>query len=74
MLVPGYVESEQVGKIAQYIAALNPQIPYTLLAFAPHFRMDDLPYTPASLAHQAESAARAAGLTRVRVGNKHLLG
>jgi pyruvate formate lyase activating enzyme len=74
LLVPGYVESDQVAKIAQYIAALNPQIPYTLLAFAPHFRMDDLPYTLASLAHQAESAARAAGLTRVRVGNKHLLG
>jgi len=73
LLVPGYVESDQVGKIAQFIAALNPQIPYTLLAFAPHFRMNDLPFVPTNLAHQAESAARAAGLTKVRIGNEHLL-
>jgi pyruvate formate lyase activating enzyme len=74
LLVPGYVETDQVGKIAQFIAALDPQIPYALLAFAPHFHMDELPCTSVRHAREAEAAARAAGLAKVRIGNRHLLG
>ena len=37
LFVPGYVDAEQVGKIARFIAALNPRIPYALFAFAPNF-------------------------------------
>ena len=74
LLVPGYVEPDQVGKIARFIAAIDPDTPYALLAFAPHFCMGDLPYTSASHAREAEAAARAAGLTNVRIGNRHLLG
>lgn len=74
LLVPGYVDPEQVGKMARFIASLNPKIPYALLAFAPRFRMEDLPCTSLRHAEQAEAAARAAGLVNVRVGNRHLLG
>jgi pyruvate formate lyase activating enzyme len=74
LLVPGYVDAHQVGKIARYIASIDPDIPYALLAFAPHFFMDDLPHTSAAQAAAAEEAARDAGLARVRVGNRHLLG
>lgn len=74
LLVPGYVDAEQVGKLAQFIAALDPHIPYALLAFAPHFYMADLPCTSARHAQEAQAAARAAGLLHVRVGNRHLLG
>lgn len=73
LLVPGYVNSAQVGKMARFIASLNPRIPYSLLAFAPQFRMEDLPSTSLRHAAQAEAEARAAGLVNVRVGNKHLL-
>jgi pyruvate formate lyase activating enzyme len=73
LLVPGYVDQDQVKKIAQFIASLNPKIPYTLLAFAPHFYMSDLPCTSASEAQEAAVTARAAGLCHVRVGNQHLL-
>ncbi len=73
LLVPGYVDSVQVGKLARFIASLNPKIPYALLAFAPHFRMRDLPPTSLRHAEEAEAAARAAGLANVRVGNRHLL-
>jgi pyruvate formate lyase activating enzyme len=73
LLVPGYVEADQVAKIARFIASLDPATPYALLAFAPNFRMGDLPCTPARQAREAEAAARAAGLTRVRIGNRHLL-
>ena len=74
LLVPGYVDAEQVGLIAEFIAAINPQIPYALLAFAPNFYMTDLPFTSAQDAREAEEAARTAGLSNVRVGNRHLLG
>jgi pyruvate formate lyase activating enzyme len=74
LLVPGYVDAEQVRKIARFIAGLNPRIPYALLAFAPNFYMSDLPCTSTLQAQQAETAARSAGLVNVRVGNRHLLG
>jgi pyruvate formate lyase activating enzyme len=73
LLVPGYVDVSEVGCIARFIADLNPDIPYALLAFAPNFFMPDLPPTSVRHAQEAEAAARAAGLTRVRVGNRHLL-
>ncbi|UCG28411.1 MAG: radical SAM protein, partial [Bacteroidales bacterium] len=73
LLVPGYIDRDQVYKIAGFIASLNPEIPYSLLAFAPQFYMSDLPYTSARHAREAEAAAYEAGLSNVRIGNKHLL-
>jgi len=73
LLVPGYVEPDQVAKIAGFIASIDPDIPYALLAFAPQFHMSDLPYTSRSHAQDAAAAARAAGLSNVRIGNRHLL-
>jgi pyruvate formate lyase activating enzyme len=73
LLVPGYLEADEVGRIARFIASINPDIPYALLAFAPHFYMSDLPCTSSRQAREAEAAARQAGLTNVRLGNRHLL-
>ncbi len=73
LLVPGYVDAEEVEHIARFIANLSPDVPYALLAFAPHFYMSDLPPTSARHAREAEAAARAAGLTNVRIGNRRLL-
>ena len=73
LLVPGYVDPEEVGHIARFIAGLNPAIPYVLLGFAPHFLFPDLPCTSVRHADEAEAAARAAGLRTVRIGNRHLL-
>jgi pyruvate formate lyase activating enzyme len=73
LLVPGYVEAEQVSKVAGFIASVHPEIPYSLLAFAPNFHMSDLPCTSRRQAEEAEGAARSAGLLNVRVGNRHLL-
>ena len=72
LLVPGYVDAVEVGRIAQFIAGLNPSIPYALLAFAPHFYMADLPRTSARHAEEAAFAARSAGLRNVRIANRHL--
>ena len=73
LLVPGYVTPDQVGRIARFIADINPHIPYALLGFAPNFYVPDLPCTSVSHAEAAEAAARDAGLTNVRIGNRHLL-
>jgi pyruvate formate lyase activating enzyme len=74
LLVPGYVDAQEVGAIASFIASLDPAIPYSLLAFQPQFQMTDLPTTSRAHAERCEAAARAAGLQRVAIGNRHLLG
>ncbi len=73
LLVPGYVDEEEVRRIAAFIADIEPTIPYSLLGFYPHFVMDDLPTTSRSHAERCLKAAEDEGLTRVRIGNKHLL-
>ena len=73
LLVPGYVDAQEVGHIAHTIAGINPAIPYVLLGFAPHFLFPDLPRTSVRHAEEAQAAARAAGLRTVRIGNRHLL-
>lgn len=74
LLIPGYVDESEVAKIANFIASLDPKIPYSLLGFYPHFYMHDLPTTSRSHAQDALRAAQAQGLKKVRIGNIHLLG
>jgi len=73
LLVPGYIDAQEVGKLAAFIASLDPTIPYSLLGFHPHFYLHDLPCTSLRHALEAEEAARAAGLVNVHIGNRHLL-
>jgi pyruvate formate lyase activating enzyme len=73
LMVPGYVDAEEVGKIARFLAERSPGIPYSLLAFAPQFVMRDLTTTSRAQAGRCRQAALEAGLTRVRIGNQHLL-
>lgn len=73
LLVPGYIDWEEVRGIANFIASLNKDIPYALLAFYPCFQMEDLPTTSRKHAYRCLQIAKEAGLTRVRLGNIHLL-
>lgn len=73
LLVPGYVNAEEVGRIAEFIASIDPRIPYTLLAFHPQYVMNDLPTTRRKHAMECLETAREAGLEQVRIGNVHLL-
>ncbi len=72
LLVPGYVDEEEVFHIAKFISSLNPEIPYALLAFHPSFYLG-LPTTSKRHAERALAAAYQAGLKNVRVRNQHLL-
>jgi pyruvate formate lyase activating enzyme len=73
LLIPGYIDEHEIRKIAKFIASVCPDIPYSLLAFHPHFYMSDMPFTSRALAYRCRSIAHEEGLRNVRVGNLHLL-
>ncbi len=74
LLVPGYVDAEEVGRIAEYVASLPSEVPMVLLAFPPDHLMTDLPPTSRRHMEEAVRAAREAGVREVYVGNEWLLG
>lgn len=73
LLVPGYVNAEEVEKIAEFLVSLNSDIPYSLLAFHPHHKMSDLPTTSINHAKECYDKAKEVGLKRVNLANRHLL-
>lgn len=73
LLVPGYIDEQEVSHIARFIADINPDIPFSLLGFAPHFYMSDMPYTSLMMAKKCINAAGKAGLRNVHIGNRNLL-
>jgi len=72
LLVPGYIDAEEVKAIASFIADLDLNIPYVLLGFHGDFLMTDLPPTSWKQAETCLEAVKAAGLKRVRLGNIHI--
>ncbi len=72
LLIPGYVDTQEVENIAKFIAEICPQIPYTLLAFYPTYVLNDLPTTTKKQAHSCYNTAKK-HLINVRIGNAHLL-
>jgi pyruvate formate lyase activating enzyme len=72
LLVPGYVDAEEIGNLARFIADIDPRIPYTLLAFYPHYMLTDLPTTSRKQAYECLNAAEE-HLGKVRLGNVNLL-
>ncbi len=73
LLVPGYVDDEEIRALASFIADLDPTIPYSLLAFHPLYHMNDMPYTKREDAERFVQICRGEGLERVRIGNPWLL-
>jgi pyruvate formate lyase activating enzyme len=73
LLVPGYIDEAEIHGIARFIASINREIPYSMLAFYPHFYMSDMQLTLKAQAERCLKAAQDEGLTNVRIGNIHLL-
>jgi pyruvate formate lyase activating enzyme len=73
LMVPGYIDAHEVGRIAGFIESLDSEIPFSLLAFHPDYQMTDLAPTSRKQAQECLDAARDAGLKRLRIGNRHLL-
>ena len=73
LLVPGYIDVEEIRNLSRFIGKVDVSIPYTLLAFAPNYEMYDLRTTSRKLAYECLEAAKEEGLQRVRLGNLQLL-
>ena len=73
LLVPHYVDEHEVSKIAEFIASLDPEIPYSLLIFHPDFMMSDVTVTPKKQVEECYKAAKKY-LKNVNIGNISLLG
>ena len=73
LMVPGYVNHEEVEQIAKFVSELNSEIPYSLLVFHGDYQMRDLPITPRKQAEKCLEVAKNY-LQRVNLGNKFLLG
>ncbi|AEH44496.1 Radical SAM domain protein [Thermodesulfatator indicus DSM 15286] len=73
LLVPGYVDEEELEKIASFISSLSKDIPWSLLAYYPTFYLDDLPTTSRRHVEMALAIAKKYGLKKVNIGNRHLI-
>jgi pyruvate formate lyase activating enzyme len=73
LLVPYYVDEEEVEGIAKFISSLDENIPYSLLVFHPDYMMRDLPITSKEQVMRCYYAAKK-HLKRVYIGNIGLLG
>lgn len=73
LLVPGYIDEEEVESIARFIAKINSEIPYSLLAFSPNFFFGNLPTTSKRHAENSLNICKAIGLRHINLGNTFLL-
>jgi pyruvate formate lyase activating enzyme len=69
LFIPGWVETDQIASIARLVSALDPQTPFTILAFFPCYQMQDTPPPTLDQMLAACEAACEAGLSQVRLGN-----
>ncbi|HDJ96725.1 MAG TPA: radical SAM protein, partial [Candidatus Aenigmarchaeota archaeon] len=73
LLIPHYISIRDIERIAKFIVSLDESIPYSLLAFFPHYRMSDMGLTTTRFAQECLRLCKKIGLKRVRIGNLHLL-
>lgn len=70
LLIPGMNDSdEEIRKIAEFQASLDPSIPWHISAFHPMYKMMDVPRTSLDTLRRAYEIGKDAGLKYVYVGN-----
>ncbi len=69
LYIPNLVETPQLKKVAQLIFDVDPEIPFTLLAFFPEYQMKRYKSPKASEMAEAYLAMKSVGLRNVRLGN-----
>ena len=72
LYIPGLVETPQLKKIGQLLFDVNPEIPFTILAFFPEYQMKRYRSPKVLEMIEAYLAVRATGLSNVRLGNTGL--
>jgi pyruvate formate lyase activating enzyme len=69
LCIPGWVEADQIGRIAVALSAVDADIPFTILAFFPEYQLRDVPSPTLEQMIAAYHAARDAGLRKIKLGN-----
>lgn len=70
LIIPGLNDStEELTRIAEFLADLDPAVPWHLSRFWPHYKMLDVPPTPVETIFRACSIGKEAGLKYVYTGN-----
>ncbi|MFC1559698.1 radical SAM protein [Candidatus Margulisiibacteriota bacterium] len=67
LLMPGYVENEEVSAISRFIASIDKSIPYRIIKFLPGFYLNDIPETSSKDLLSAKEVAQNQGLNDVEV-------
>ena len=69
LYIPGVVEADELEKIARLLRAVDREIPFTLLAFFPEYRMKDYRSPTVKEMVAACQRVKATGLKNIRLGN-----
>jgi pyruvate-formate lyase-activating enzyme len=69
LFIPGWVETDQIEKIARILLEVDPQIPYTILAFFPEYQLKEVLAPPLRQMLEAYIRVKDIGLKNVRLGN-----
>lgn len=69
LFIPGWVEEDQISKIAKHLSSVDPEIPFTVLAFFPENELRDVSSPTIEQMISAYQASKEAGLKNVRMGN-----
>lgn len=70
LVIPGLNDSDaELQAAAEWLANIDPNIPWHVSAFYPTYRMQDRPRTPPATLERAYDLGKAAGLNFVYVGN-----
>lgn len=69
LYIPGWVETDQIERIASLLASVDPEIPFTILAFFPEYQLVNTPSPNLKQMLGAYDATKSAGLKQVRLGN-----
>jgi len=67
--IPGWVEADQFGSVAELLSQVDPEIPYAIIAFLPEHKLTEVPPPTFQQMLEAFQAAKDAGLRNVKLGN-----
>ncbi len=69
LYIPGWVETDQIDKVAELLTQVDSTIPFTILAFFPEHKLTNVPSPNFQQMIEAYHAARDAGLKNIKLGN-----
>jgi len=69
LYIPNLVETDELVRIAQLLYGLNPEIPFTILAFFPEHQMKDFRSPTVEEIVDAYQEVKSVGLKKIRLGN-----